>query len=119
MDHRQKVDHLLDDLSRRGIGRYTTAPPIYRMLWAAGLEVPPPHFSGFWTLTLFMGVVFGVLWGVLMWLIHWRQEGMPVAAGVVTSLLAGLGFGLIMAAYYRWRARKLALPRWEDYPGGR
>jgi len=119
MDHRQKVEHLLDDFSRRGIGRYTAAPPIYRLLWWLGLEVPPPHFAGFWPLALSMGLFFAVTWGLLMWLLLWRSEDMPIAVGIVTSLLAGLAFGLIMAAYYRWRASKLALPRWDDYPPAR
>jgi cytosine/uracil/thiamine/allantoin permease len=41
----------------------------------------------------------------------------PIAIAVVTSVLAGALFGVIMAAYFRWRARKLALPPWKDYPG--
>jgi preprotein translocase subunit SecG len=51
-----------------------------------------------------------------MWLMLWRGQDMPVALAVVTAAIAGLFFGLSMACYYRWRARKLALPAWEDYP---
>ncbi len=116
MDHRQKVEHLLDDFDRRGIGRNTAAPPLYRLLWRLGVEIPPPHFAGFWPLALSTGPFFAVCWGLLMWFLLWRSDDMPVAIAVVTSLLAGLAFGLIMAAYYRWRARKLALPPWKDYP---
>ena len=119
MDHRAKVNHLLDDLERKGVGRFTTAPPIYRLLWKLGIDVPPPHFVGFWPLAFGMGLFFAIAWGLLMWLLLWRTQNMPPVIGLVASLLAGLAFGIVMAGYYRWRARKLALPRWEDYPPAR
>ena len=33
--------------------------------------------------------------------------------------VSGGFFGLIMAGYYRWQARKLDLPLWEDYGNDR
>jgi hypothetical protein len=119
MNHQEKVDYLLNDLAQRGVGKYTTAPPLYRLLWKLGIDVPPPHFAGFWPLAITMGVFFAVFWGIFMWFFLWRSEGTPPAVAVGSSLIAGVLFGLIMAAYYRWRASKLALPRWEDYPATR
>ena len=119
MNHQEKIDYLLNDLAQRGVGKYTTAPPLYRLLWRLGIEVPPPHFAGFWTLAIFMGVFFGVFWGIFMWFFLWRSEDMPLAIAIGSSLIAGVLFGVTMAAYYRWRASKLALPRWEDYPAAR
>ena len=116
MNHQEKVDHLLNDLTQRGIGKYTAAPPLYRLLWRLGIEVPPPHFASFSSLALFMGIFFAVFWGLFMWLFVWREDNVPIAVGIVSSVIAGVLFGLAMAAYYRWRAQKLALPRWEDYP---
>ncbi len=34
-------------------------------------------------------------------------------------VFAGGPFGLLMAGYYRWEARKLGLPLWEDYGNAR
>jgi hypothetical protein len=116
MTHEQKIEYLLKDLGQRGVGKYTIAPPLYRLLWGLGIEAKPPHFAGFWLLTVVMGLFFGIFWGVVMWLMLWRGQDMPVALAVVTAAIAGLFFGLSMACYYRWRARKLALPAWEDYP---
>lgn len=116
MTHREKVDRLLSDLAQRGVGRYTAAPPLYRLLWRLGIEVPPPFFASFRSLALLMGVLFGVAWGLFMWLLVWRPDHVPPALAAATALIAGTLFGVIMAAYYRWRASKLALPRWEDYP---
>ena len=72
MTHRQKVDHLIAELGQRGIGSYTIAPPIFRLMWASGLEVSPPFFLGSRQFALLMGTTFGVLfgslWGLVMWL---------------------------------------------------
>jgi hypothetical protein len=51
-----------------------------------------------------------------MWFLIWRPGNLPPVAALAATLIAGTLFGVIMAAYYRWRARKLALPPWEDYP---
>jgi hypothetical protein len=42
---------------------------------------------------------------------------MTIAATVATALLAGVLFGLAMAGYYRYFARKHRLPDWSDYRG--
>ena len=124
MTHQEKVDHLIEKLGQQGIGPYTAAPPLFRLLWRLGLEVPPPLFLGFRQLTLLMGTFFGVLWGVLwglfMWLWQWQGEipaGVAVLTTVFAAVFAGLAFGLIMAVVSRWKAARLGLPSsWEDYP---
>lgn len=115
MTHGEKVAYLLKDLGQKRIGQYTIAPPIYRLLWRLGVEVKPPHFASFWSLVAPLGMAFGVFWGVIMWFFIWRQST-PVSVAVGTAVLAGLLFGIIMALYYRGRARKLGLPKWADYP---
>ena len=119
MTHQDKVDHLIEELGQQGIGPYTVAPPLFRLLWRLGLEVPPPFFLGFRQLTLLLGISFGVLWGAIMWLWVWRELGLvgSLAVGVPSTVLAGLLFGVIMALFFRWRAGRLELPSsWKDYP---
>ena len=116
MTHQEKVDHLIAELGKEGMSPYTVAPPLFRLLWALGLRVPPPLFLGFLTVALFAGFFFGLFWGAFMWLIQWRWWKAPVELAAFASVLAGLLFGVSMAAYYRWKARQLKLPRWEDYP---
>jgi membrane associated rhomboid family serine protease len=115
MTHEEKVAYLLRDLGQKGIGQYTIAPPIYRLLWRLGIEVRPPHFASFWSLAVPMAMGFAIFWGILMWFTVWQQRS-SVSLVVGTAALAGLLFGLTMAGYYRGRARRLTLPRWEDYP---
>jgi hypothetical protein len=112
--HRQKVERLVADLRKQGVSRHTVAPPLFRLLWALGLAVPPPLFLGPVTLTLLMGGFFGAVWGALMWLLLWH---LPLGRVVASAALAGLIFGLLMAAYYRWKAAQLRLPPWGRYPG--
>jgi len=97
MTHRQKVDRLIAELGQQGVSPKMIAPPFFRLLWALGLEVPPPLFLGFVELTVLMGAPFGILWGAGMWLLQWQALRVPVVQGVVLSGGAGLLFGLSMA----------------------
>lgn len=104
----------LDLLRGTGMRESNYLPPATRLLWRLGVEVPPPHFAGFFGAALVSGTFFGVVWGVLMWLIVWQHQGLSLAATSLTVLSAGLLFGLFMAAYYAWGRRKHALPAWEQ-----
>ena len=75
MTHREKIDHLLDEMARRGVGKYIVAPPLYRLLWRVGLEVPPPLFQGFFSLFL--------VWGTVTFVIF---ETVVVAVGRISSI---------------------------------
>lgn len=108
---------IVEELHAQGIGRYTSAPPIYRLAWRLGFCIAPPHYRSFRRLALEMGVPFGLLWALFMWVLFWRNDqNFPtetIAAAVsvgVAALLAGIGFGLSMAGYYRWQAKSLRLP---------
>ncbi len=68
MPHPQKVDHLIQELDHQGVSSTMSAPPLFRLQWALGLEVPPPLFLGLLQYALVLGIPFGVLWGVGMWL---------------------------------------------------
>jgi hypothetical protein len=116
-DRRQKVERLIADLRQRGVSPYTAAPPLFRLAWALGLDVPPPLFLGFLPLTLLMGAFFGAFWGAFLWLLQWGAWHMPLGLVVLAAACTGLAFGLSMASYYHWKAARLRLPPWESYPG--
>lgn len=115
MNHDEKVALAVSDLTARGVKKGAISPPIFRLAWRLGIAIPPPHFLGFGGLAMIMGAFFGVLWGAFMWIFFWRDQGLPVFAVVGLSLAAGVLFGIAMASYYRWKARKLGLPSWRDY----
>lgn len=118
MTHDEKVTRLLNDLGQRGISRYTIAPPMYRLLWRLGIELKPPHFASFWSLAAVMGVGYGVFLAVFMGASTWAsvRQSKPLSAVIGIAALAAVLFGLFMGGYYRMQARKLGLPRWENYP---
>lgn len=114
MTFQAKLDVALQMLAATGMRRSNYAPPLYRLLWRAGIPIPPPPFAGFGVNLTFFGILFGVLYGTAMWLLVWRQRGMPASGALVAANIAGLLFGVIMAGYWVYRARKLKLPRWAD-----
>ena len=124
MTYRQKVDHLIEELGQKGVGYYTVAPPLFRLLWNLGSDLLPPLFLGFRKLALTIGTFFGVLegppWGIAMWLLSWQGEiptAIAVALTVFEAVLVRVAFGIVMAWYLRRKAARLGLPSsWDDYP---
>ncbi len=119
MNHSDKLKRMEEHLAAIGVGKSTFAPPVYRLLWQFGLEVPPPLFAGFASLALLQGGFFGVVWGAMMWFGFWSRRSPPMPGWIAVSaaLLAGVLFGLCMAAYFRYKAKQLGLPAWEHYSG--
>ena len=115
MTHSDKLERMQKHLAGLGISPSTAAPPIWRLLWRLGIELPPPLFMGFWPAAFFMGSFFGVFWGLFMWLFQWSRQGMPFWLVLAAAAFAGVLFGLCMAAYFRYLARKHNLPSWAAY----
>lgn len=109
-DYQQRMQALTDELHAQGVPKSTSAPPAYRLAWRMGLRVRPPLYQSFASLAIGMGLWFGVLWGLVMWLLFWRRDALSITTAFGASLAAGVLFGLMMAAYYRRKARGLRLP---------
>lgn len=117
MTHQEKIALMYRHTDALGISRATAAPPAWRLLWRLGAEVPPPLFVPFLPMALATGGFFALGWGLVMWLAFWSRQGMPVGVVTVSSLAAGVLFGLVMAGIYRYLARKHGLPTWAEYRG--
>ena len=115
MTHKEKIKKMFEELPKKGIKQYNFAPPIYRLLWKLGVEIPPPPFSSFLYDFLFAGVGFGTLWGLLMWFVFWQPKNFPAIIAIISSAMAGILFGLSMAVILRHKAKKHNLPLWKDY----
>ena len=115
MTHKEKVAFAISDLTARGVGKGTLAPPLFQLAWKLCIPIPPPLFMNFYGVALLMGSFFGVFWGLLMWFLFWSRTDLGTVGAVIASAAAGVLFGLWMASYYRRNARKLGLPSWHDY----
>jgi len=89
-------------------------PPLFRLLWKLGSEIPPPPFAPFWLNTLFSSVTFGFIWGLFMWLFSWNNTGYSPLIALERCVITGLLFGVAMALFYYWRKRANNLPDWNS-----
>ncbi len=114
MTAREKIDAAIDYLTKRGVHFNSSTPPHYRLLWALGFPLAPPHFQSFLGLFAFNGVFFGVTFGLMAFLFERHHAAAQLA--LVASLVGGTTVGLLMAVIYRVKARWLGLPRWSEFP---
>jgi len=101
-------------LEATGMPRTSYAPLLVRILWQLRVKVPPPHFASFLGVFAVAATVFGFTWGLMMWLVRWSDQDMPLHRALVQIAFAGLVFGLLLALYYHYGARRHGLPKWED-----
>ena len=108
----EKREAAMKLLSATGIWPNYYAPPIVRLMWRLGLDVPPPHFGSFWGNAVVMGALFAILWGVFMWVALWSsQQHLPWPLALAGAGAAGIMFGLGMASYYAYgSASTICLP---------
>lgn len=118
MTHREMVDAAVADLVSRGVRRVAAAPFLYRIFWRLGFAVRPPHYQSFathvtldtfvvWLVFTIPFVPFGVMFSLS------ELEPLLPAVFIMTPLALACGLGL--ATYYRVWARRLNLPRWEQF----
>ncbi|WP_181302935.1 DUF6404 family protein [Rhodanobacter sp. PCA2] len=124
MNFSDKLDKARRLLDAKGISPSDSAPPLFRLLWRFGAEVPPPHFRSFAGNALLMGGFFGVTWSIAMqalrlagWLPqrHVLSTSQNIGLFAVMLLASGSLFGLAMAWHYHRGARRNAIPAWSDF----
>ena len=116
MTHQEKVAYLLENLKAHGIDSRKAAPPIFKLLWALGLEIPPP---------LFMCQT--VNWLVLMPFTFAAITVLVVlffclgTSWILQVLYAITILGLLVKSWQQAGAwaelgARLNLPQWQNYP---
>lgn len=114
MTFNEKKERALALMAEKKMWRSNYAPPISRLLWKCGVQIPPPPFASFWLNVLCFGGSMCPLWGLFMWFIIWSSEGYSVLTALQSSLQAGAMFGLFMALFHYWRKRVNKLPDWNS-----
>src|SRR5262245_3833263 len=109
MTHKEKIDHFIGDMRRRGVGVWTAVPPAYRLALLLGISIRPPFFQSFATITVMVGSGWAIGFALIMHLLRWVPQGLPLFVEFVAYAMAGLLFGVTMAGYYKWRAKRFNL----------
>ena len=118
MSFEKRKEAAMQELKESGIRKSNGIPPALLIFWKLGIRVRPPHYNSFLKNALSAGFWFAVLFGVLMWFLQWRSMGFGVSGAVATASVAGIFFGVIMAAHYKSSARRHRLSNWADLPSG-
>ena len=106
MTFQERRDRALTLMDDSGLPSMVVEPPLHRLLWKFGAEVPPPHFGGLWPVRLQMamaGVVFA----------HGVSDMLGVPWPVAAIGLALL-FGMSIGSQYDSQADALGLPSWDE-----
>lgn len=103
-------------LDQAGIWELNAAPPMSRLLWRLGVNVPPPHFISFAASAVSNGVGFGIIWSLLLYVLHPLSGITFPAPTMLKAIGGGLFVGLSMATYYAYGRDKYELPRWSSLP---
>ena len=104
-------------LDESGISKSNYAPPLFRLLWRAGVDVPPPHFMSFFRSAVTMGTTFGIVWGLLFSVFELLVDGaVNIPVLLLTAICCGFVFGLAVATYYSYGRRRYKLPEWSALP---
>jgi len=101
-------------LNNTKMWRSNYEPPLLRLLWRLGIDVPPPHFVRFVPMFAFAAAWFASGYGLAMWFFIWDEQGTSSIVAAILSCMAGLFFGLFMAAYYARGRRRYHLPDWKS-----
>lgn len=91
----RKKQRALKIMAEKGMWRSNYAPPLHRLLWKLGVNMPPPPFTSFWTNVLLFGSSFGLTWGIFMWFSVWQAQCASLITVLISAALAGLFFALI------------------------
>src|SRR6478672_9119016 len=113
MNHQEKIDRLILELSKKGVKPAAIATPVHRLFWKWGWQIPPSQCAGFLANALLWGTVFFV--GSLPLWIGLAFSQFPNWVCAVGSVSCGLVCGLGMAVVYSIERTRYGLPTWNEY----
>ena len=107
----QRIRDAVEDLLGRGVAKRTAAPLTYRFFWFLEIPIRPPLYQCFLGLVLVHGFLFGVPLGAVL---ACADRRLAPDGATVFGTLGGAIYGLMVATYYRLKARWLGLPEWDE-----
>ena len=108
----KEIQDYIEKLHQQGVSRYTAAPPLDRLLWKIGLNVPPPLCRGFWLNVLISGTLFAIFYPFVVWILNNLFTPWDSSVTVFEAVVTGIIIGLFFAGWNRWKSKKLDIPEW-------
>jgi Family of unknown function (DUF6404) len=96
-----------------GISKSICNPPLDRILRKLGFTFRPAVFWSPLIAATVMGTYFAVVWGVAMHFIAWGDRALSLQ--LITSIVAGLTFGVVMAAINAIVRKRRKIPAWDTF----
>ncbi|GAB6197079.1 DUF6404 family protein [Lysobacter xanthus] len=116
MTFERKVEAYRALAASKGLSPATAVPPLWALLWASGVKLPPPFCMGAVSLFLVTGAFFGLSFGGVAWLMGNRgARSMSLEEGALVAVATGVLFGLLMAIWTRRIARRHAFGDWSAF----
>jgi hypothetical protein len=112
----RKIETYKELMAAKGIAMSTAAPPLWKLMWSLGINLPPPLYMGFIPLFLFAGSFFGIVFGAGVWVVRYmdsRPMSLHEVGGV--AIITGIAFGFAIAWFTRRLARKHGLGAWSAF----
>jgi hypothetical protein len=110
----QQRNAAIQRLTEAGIAQAEGQPPLWRLFWRLGLNIPPRLFAGYWCVVLAEGLPFGLAWGLLMGFALWRDQMSPILIALPSALFASWLYGTATALAMAHRRSGLGLPTWRE-----
>ncbi len=112
-EYNRKLAVAFTELNAAGVPKSHYNPMMDRVLRAWGVQMRPPQYRTGLSLGFGAGAYFAVVWGTAMYFLRWK-DSTPIDVAVPISILAGCGFGALMAMFMRHTVRKHNLRKWQD-----
>lgn len=119
MKHAQRVELYRAYLAAEGTPPQHAVPPVWSLLWASGIELPPPPFLGALPLALMYAPMFASI-PIVLWVfdhLRFHRHHLPWSWVLWLMAAAALAGAIGPPMFYRRMARRYGLLRWSTFYG--
>jgi hypothetical protein len=106
-----KIQGYMNEMKARGDKSGGTGTIFYGLLWRLGINVRPPYFNSYWQNVLWLTCQMLIAAAVIDLLSFSQHRFLDFVWAICFSVT----MGAVFARFFANHAKKLNLPKWEDY----
>lgn len=114
LDFDTRYKFALNELKRSPMWKCNYLPLFHKLMRKWGRQSRPPHYNSFFSNTVLLSIYFSLAWGLILWFSVWSSQGVSILVAALSSIAAGTVFGLAMAGYYFYSAKRHSLTKWDE-----